>query len=168
MTFKQTKNQGFTIVELLIVIVVIAILAAITIVAYNGIQNRAKTSAGQAAANAMIKKVEAYNTINSGYPSYCQLITNTVAATGAAPNAPTTGVGTCVAGGASAGSEPKLDNTSLYTQPTDNTGAGYTATVSSGNTVLGYRLCTATTGGNIYYWDFSASAIKEVSAGTGC
>ena len=38
---KQKKN-GFTIVELLIVIVVIAILAAITIVAYNGIQQRAK------------------------------------------------------------------------------------------------------------------------------
>ena len=39
------KNRGFTIVELLIVIVVIAILAAITIVAYNGIQTRAKASA---------------------------------------------------------------------------------------------------------------------------
>lgn len=35
------KQTGFTIVELLIVIVVIGILAAITIVAYNGIQNRA-------------------------------------------------------------------------------------------------------------------------------
>lgn len=43
---KWAKNkQGFTIVELLIVVVVIAILAAITIVSYNGIQNRAKTSA---------------------------------------------------------------------------------------------------------------------------
>lgn len=37
----KNKN-GFTIVELLIVIVVIGILAAITIVAYNGIQNRAQ------------------------------------------------------------------------------------------------------------------------------
>lgn len=34
--------RGFTIVELLIVVVVIAILAAITIVGYNGIQSRAK------------------------------------------------------------------------------------------------------------------------------
>lgn len=33
-------RRGFTIVELLIVIVVIAILAAITVVAYNGIQSR--------------------------------------------------------------------------------------------------------------------------------
>lgn len=36
------KQTGFTIVELLIVIVVIGILAAITIVAYNGIQDRAR------------------------------------------------------------------------------------------------------------------------------
>lgn len=41
------KNQqtGFTIVELLIVIVIIAILAAVTIVGYNGITNRAKALA---------------------------------------------------------------------------------------------------------------------------
>ena len=38
------RQQGFTIVELLIVIVVIAILAAIVIVAYNGIQERAKVA----------------------------------------------------------------------------------------------------------------------------
>ena len=36
--------RGFTIVELLIVIVVIAILAAISVVAYNGIQDRARQS----------------------------------------------------------------------------------------------------------------------------
>lgn len=38
------KQKGFTIVELLIVIVVIAILAAITVVSYNGIQARAQQS----------------------------------------------------------------------------------------------------------------------------
>ncbi len=40
-------RSGFTIVELLIVVVVIAILAAITIVAYNGIQNQAHDSSIQ-------------------------------------------------------------------------------------------------------------------------
>lgn len=41
----RISASGFTIVELLIVVVVIAILAAITIVAYNGIQNRVHDTA---------------------------------------------------------------------------------------------------------------------------
>lgn len=41
---RQLNPRGFTIVELLIVVVIIAILAAITIVAYNGITDRAKAS----------------------------------------------------------------------------------------------------------------------------
>jgi prepilin-type N-terminal cleavage/methylation domain-containing protein len=40
----KQKTNGFTIVELLIVIVVIAILASISVVAYSGITNKAKTS----------------------------------------------------------------------------------------------------------------------------
>lgn len=39
----RKSASGFTIVELLIVIVVIGVLAAITIVAFNGIQDRART-----------------------------------------------------------------------------------------------------------------------------
>lgn len=43
---RAKKQTGFTIVELLIVIVVIGILAAITVVAFNGVQERARLSAG--------------------------------------------------------------------------------------------------------------------------
>ena len=69
-TLNQTrKNSGFTIVELLIVIVVIGILAAITIVAYNGVQNRARTSSAQAAANTIGKKAEAFQTVKAYYPT---------------------------------------------------------------------------------------------------
>ena len=69
MTLKQTKSRGFTIVELLIVIVVIAILAAITIVAYNGVQTRANVSATQGNVTILQKKLEAYNSVNSTYPT---------------------------------------------------------------------------------------------------
>lgn len=63
------NKRGFTIVELLIVIVVIAILAAITIVAYNGIQNRAKQSAAQSRLTQANKKILAYAVTNSDtYP----------------------------------------------------------------------------------------------------
>lgn len=54
------KNSGFTIVELLIVVVVIAILAAITIVAYNGITSRARISTTQQAVSQVAKKVMTY------------------------------------------------------------------------------------------------------------
>ena len=55
---KRLRQKGFTIVELLIVIVVIAILATITVVAYNGSQQRARNAARLAAVNSAIETVE--------------------------------------------------------------------------------------------------------------
>jgi len=54
------KPRGFTIVELLIVIVVIGILAAITIVAFNGVQNNANDAAVKSNLTAFAKKYELF------------------------------------------------------------------------------------------------------------
>ena len=51
------RPRGFTIVELLIVIVVIAVLAAVTVVAFNGINARANSSALQADLRGIYAKI---------------------------------------------------------------------------------------------------------------
>ena len=70
---KKRRSPAFTIVELLIVVVIIAILAAITIVAYNGIQNRARASAASSALSQAVKKLELYKVDNSAYPTSTNL-----------------------------------------------------------------------------------------------
>lgn len=70
----RTKQRGFTIVELLIVIVVIAILAAIVIVAYNGIQERAKITQTITMANSYYKTLTLMQTdgvVLSSYSNAC-------------------------------------------------------------------------------------------------
>jgi prepilin-type N-terminal cleavage/methylation domain-containing protein len=59
---------GFTIVELLIVVVVIAILAAITIVAYNGITQRANETALKSSIKQASTSIDLYKVDNSAYP----------------------------------------------------------------------------------------------------
>lgn len=62
------RTSGFTIVELLIVIVVIGVLAAIVIVAYNGVNKRAITSSLQTDVTAMDKAQKAYMALNDNPP----------------------------------------------------------------------------------------------------
>ena len=63
------KHNGFTIVELLIVIVVIGILAGISIVAYSGISNQANDAAVQQDLATIAKKVELWKVEKGQYPS---------------------------------------------------------------------------------------------------
>lgn len=74
-TINQFKRSGFTIVELLIVIVVIGILAAITIVAFNGVQERANTTAVKSDLSAIKKKMEIFKIDNPAgtYPAIADL-----------------------------------------------------------------------------------------------
>lgn len=65
----QHQRQGFTIVELLIVVVVIAILATVTVVAFRGVQERAKNTATLAAAKQTLRQIAAYRTLTGEYPA---------------------------------------------------------------------------------------------------
>lgn len=72
MSLKQ-KQQGFTIVELLIVIVVIGILAALVVTTFTGIQQRARNTERQTDIKAIHGQVEAYYAQNGRYPTLANL-----------------------------------------------------------------------------------------------
>lgn len=142
------KQSGFTIVELLIVIVVIGILAAITIVAYNGITARANGTKAQTNGSTAQKVAEAMNADNAAYPATAAAFATGSASikmpagvtvvpdTGTAPA--TTWVGTGTAGSS-----------------TDGLTRVTYACVSA---VSGTGPCLTTGGGGrIGYWDFGAS-----------
>lgn len=71
----KNKSKGFTIVELLIVIVVIGILATLVIVTFTGIQQKARNSQRQTDINAVDSHVEAFYAQNGYYPTLQDLQT---------------------------------------------------------------------------------------------
>lgn len=71
-------NSGFTIVELLVVIVVIGILASITIISYMGVNSRAVASSLQYELKNAASILEADKTILGYYPATLELANNNI------------------------------------------------------------------------------------------
>jgi general secretion pathway protein G len=69
----KRKQTGFTIVELLIVIVVIGILAAIVITTFTGVQKKGRDADRKSDINSIYSQVEVYFAENSRYPSLAEL-----------------------------------------------------------------------------------------------
>jgi type II secretory pathway pseudopilin PulG len=120
----------------LIVIIVIGILAAIIIVAYNGVTNSAKDSAAKTSAVTLQKKLEAYNAQTGSYPIG-------------------TGAGVLGATGAlNSTTTSALTGTGLTLATATGVAAGAVTATNGQNTVL-YEACT--TGYKISYWDYKAT-----------
>ncbi len=65
----RVAQKGFTIVELLIVIVVVAILATISVVAYSGVQGRAQNIKTMSAVREWSQALQMYKADNDDYPT---------------------------------------------------------------------------------------------------
>ena len=72
-TSLRKRNKGFTIVELLIVIVVIGILALLVITTYSGIQAKARNAKRQSDVAALQTQLEAFFSQNGYYPSLADM-----------------------------------------------------------------------------------------------
>ena len=68
------QNKGFTLVELLIVIVILGILATVTVFAVTGITNKGKTSACQSDLKVIQTAEEAYNANTGVYGLQTDLV----------------------------------------------------------------------------------------------
>lgn len=129
------SKQGFTIVELLIVIVVIAILAAISVVAYTGIQNRAYDTTVKSDLRNVASTLQQYFAIHGTYPTHAQAMGN------AATN----------------NLEPRLKLTrSAYRETVNN---GHICVVASGDNPR-FAFAAVSKSGNAFYYS-SAEGLKD-------
>ena len=143
-----STSKGFTIVELLIVIVVIGILAAITVVAYNGISNRSKEAAAESAASSAVKKAGAFQSETGSLPLASTDLTGAATTTSYNLNG--------VAFQATLAAAPTAPATLVFRKCGTGAPANQAALIA-GNT----------TGIQMVYWDYGAgSANSGISLGT--
>lgn len=123
-------NKGFTIIELLIVIVIIGILVAITAVSYTGVTNGANTATAQSNANAVKKKATACHAKSGTWPTSAT-------------------IATCDSGGI------ELPANVTIVAPTANTAAAAETAISTGNQKTHVALWSD---GTVWYRDATKTA----------
>lgn len=183
-------STGFTIVELLIVVVVIAILAAVTIVSFHGVTNRAKDSSAQSVAAQAAKKLVAFSALNAdSYPdditssdiglvssattsyeyrvstdkkSFCLTTIKDSISYYVSDTSPTPTKGVCI-GHSSTGRKPV---TNLAVNPSVEVNANYySGSAGTGGAITGARVVADTPFGQSFYrqiWTTSPTALAGV------
>jgi prepilin-type N-terminal cleavage/methylation domain-containing protein len=143
---RQNASTGFTVVELVIVIAVVAIITALVVTSYNSAKNNNMTASGETLASQGALKAKGWYSVYSTWPTLTNLQTTTVA-------------------------EAKLTDTSAFiswVNGSGTNGASNQNTYKSGKAVV-YRLCS--NGGMTYYWDYTKNTAANpigVSFGSGC
>jgi len=147
----KDQKLGFSIVELLVIVIIIGILVIVGFVAYNGLANGpkvAKTNTDKAQSNAQIVQ-GVIALISSQNESYPYAVGNTTGG---------------IMGGSATAKVPKAIAVIADASTT-------TINASNGLTTVAYSCLTVcdptTTGGRIAYWDFSSSSVKYVYVGAG-
>ena len=141
MKYIPKKPNGFTLVELTVVIFTLAILFAISVVAYDSLQASVSTTKTKANANQAKKIADIFNSENSAYPNSTQQF---------------------YLGGVLAklplGASIIADSTST---PLNSV---------NGSNTMAYACATScssgsSTGGRLSYWDFSSNSTKYIYVG---
>ena len=146
---QKRRQQGFTIVELLIVIAVIGILAALVIVQFTNIQARARDTERKSDMRAIQSKLAEYYALNNRYPTaLSDAALNLGAESCKAPG----GSGTCAAPDYTYKAFLTATSISGFNSfATSNAATADGTATDAGNYILYVNTMEAQSGGNTFY-----------------